>query len=159
MSHRMITLFAAATIGFLPTWAMAKGGPLVDVDWLVKNQNAVDITDVRSKIGLQAGQGYDQGHIPGAVEANYLKAGWRTTRDGVVGVLPETPALEALLSKLGVANSDHVVLVSSGNNATDFGSTARVYWTLKQLGHEKVSILQGGQKAWVQLARRCQRNR
>ena len=57
--------------------------------------------------------------------------------------------MEALLSKLGVANDDHVVLVSAGNNATDFGSSARVYWTLKQLGHKKISILKGGQKAWV----------
>ncbi len=149
MSLRSLTLAAVATVFIQPTFAMADGGPLVDVDWLVKNQNSVDIIDVRSKIGLQEGQSYAAGHIPGAVEANYLKAGWRTSRDGVVGVLPETSALEALLSKLGVANDDHVVLVSAGNNATDFGSSARVYWTLKQLGHKKISILEGGQKAWV----------
>ncbi len=149
MSLRSFTLVAAATVLMHPTWAMADGGPLVDVAWLVKNQNSVDIIDVRSKIGLQEGQSYAQGHIPGAVEANYLTAGWRTSRDGVVGVLPKPEALEALLSKLGVANDDHVVLVSAGNNATDFGSSARVYWTLKQLGHKKISILEGGQKAWV----------
>lgn len=148
MSYSKISgLLAASTIVF-STSAIAGGGPLVSVDWLSTNQNGVDIIDVRSKIGLKDGQGYAAGHIPGAVQADYLKAGWRTSRDGVVGVLPDTAALESLLSSLGVANDDHVVLVSSGNNATDFGSAARVYWTLKQLGHDKVSILEGGQKAW-----------
>ena len=148
MSYSKISGILLASSIALSTSAMAAGGPLVSVDWLSANQNAVDIIDVRSKIGLKDGQGYAAGHIPGAVQADYLQAGWRTARDGVVGVLPETSVLEALLSSLGVANGDHVVLVSSGNTATDFGSAARVYWTLKQLGHDKVSILEGGQKAW-----------
>ena len=145
----VVALVVSSALTF-PVTAFAGGGPLVSVDWLSANQNTVDIIDVRSKIGLKEGQGFAVGHIPGAVQADYLSAGWRTSRDGIVGVLPETSALEALLSSLGVANSDHVVLVSSGNNATDFGSAARVYWTLKQLGHQKVSILEGGQKAWME---------
>ncbi len=149
MSIRATSFIAAVSVAFLPSIALADGGPLVSVDWLEKNQSSVDIIDVRSKIGLEEGQNYAVGHVPGAVEANYLKAGWRTSRDGVVGLLPETAALEALLGRLGVSNNDHVVLVSAGNNATDFGSTARIYWTLKQLGHDKVSILEGGQKAWT----------
>lgn len=148
MSYSKFTALLTASALLLPTAAFAGADPLVSVDWLSANQNKVDIIDVRSKIGFKEGQSYAAGHIPGAVQADYLKAGWRTSRDGVVGVLPETSALEVLLSSLGVANQDHVVLVSSGNNATDFGSAARVYWTLKQLGHDKVSILEGGQKAW-----------
>lgn len=148
MSNTKLSVLFVASALMVPTFAFASGGPLVTVDWLSANQKSVDIIDVRSKIGLKEGQGYAKGHIPGAVEVDYLTAGWRTSRDGVVGLLPDTAVLEDLLSRLGVANSDHVVLVSSGNNATDFGSAARVYWTLKQLGHDKVSILQGGQRAW-----------
>ncbi|MGI9365090.1 MAG: sulfurtransferase [Rhizobiaceae bacterium] len=147
LKSKLSALFLTAVL-MAPSSAFASGGPLVSVDWLSANQNSVDIIDVRSKIGLKEGQGYAKGHIPGAVEANYLTAGWRKSRDGVVGLLPDTAALEDLLGRLGVANADHVVLVSSGNNATDFGSAARVYWTLKQLGHDRVSILQGGQSAW-----------
>ena len=33
-------------------------------------------------------------------------------------------------------------------SATDFGSAARVYWTLKVAGHPAVSILDGGFAAW-----------
>ncbi|EFL89779.1 sulfurtransferase [Ahrensia sp. R2A130] len=148
MFNKTFAALLVASAITLPSQAFAASQPLVDVDWLSANKDNVDIIDVRSKIGLQDGQGYAIGHIPGAVQADYLKAGWRTSRDGIVGLLPETAALETLLSGLGVKNSDHVVLVSAGNNATDFGSAARVYWTLKQLGHEKVSILEGGQKAW-----------
>ncbi len=37
----------------------------------------------------------------------------------------------------------------AGVHATDFGSAARVYWTLKVAGHEAVSILDGGFAAWT----------
>jgi thiosulfate/3-mercaptopyruvate sulfurtransferase len=40
------------------------------------------------------------------------------------------------------------VVVSSGADQTDFGSAARVYWTLKVLGLKELSILNGGIKAW-----------
>ena len=36
----------------------------------------------------------------------------------------------------------------AGVSATDFGSAARVYWTLKVAGHPAVSILDGGFAAW-----------
>jgi len=38
--------------------------------------------------------------------------------------------------------------VPAGVSATDFGSAARVYWTLKAAGHPAVSILDGGFAAW-----------
>jgi thiosulfate/3-mercaptopyruvate sulfurtransferase len=37
-----------------------------------------------------------------------------------------------------------VVLVPQGNTALDVGQATRVYWTFKVLGHDKVSILDGG---------------
>jgi thiosulfate/3-mercaptopyruvate sulfurtransferase len=39
-------------------------------------------------------------------------------------------------------------VVSSGADATDFGASARIYWTLKVLGLKELSILNGGVKAW-----------
>ena len=41
-----------------------------------------------------------------------------------------------------------MVIVPAGVSATDFGSAARVYWTLKAAGHPAVSILDGGFAAW-----------
>ena len=139
-----------SALAFMTTTAtaFADATPLVSVEWLESNKANVDIIDLRSKIGLQEGESFETGHIPGAVKADYLKAGWRTSKDGIVGLLPEVSALEELIGKLGVTNDDHVVLVSAGNKITDFGSAARVYWTFKQLGHDKVSILEGGHRAW-----------
>jgi thiosulfate/3-mercaptopyruvate sulfurtransferase len=41
------------------------------------------------------------------------------------------------------------VVVSSGDDATDFGAPQRVYWTLKVLGLKELSVLNGGVQAWA----------
>ena len=42
------------------------------------------------------------------------------------------------------------MVTSHGDDPTDFGSAARVYWTLKVLGLERLSLLNGGMKSWNQ---------
>ena len=76
------------------------------------------------------------------------KDGWRVGRDDVVGSLPSEAEFQALARKLGVSQDSHVVFIPAGVNSTDFGSSARAYWTFKVFGHEKVSILNGGYAAW-----------
>src|SRR5699024_7582644 len=49
----------------------------------------------------------------------------------------------------GIGNRDTVVIVPAGTGSTDFGSAARVYWTFKVLGHDHVTILNGGYTAWA----------
>jgi thiosulfate/3-mercaptopyruvate sulfurtransferase len=85
-------------------------------------------------------------HIPGAVNAPYGK--WRGPASNP-GELPPLPKLTALVRSLGLTPSSHAVVVSSGANATDFGASARVYWTLKVLGIKELSLLNGGVKAWA----------
>lgn len=63
-------------------------------------------------------------------------------------MLPPVTKLEALIGKLGVDNDTHVVLVPLGKNAKSMGSATRLYWTFKVLGHDKVSILNGGHVAY-----------
>jgi thiosulfate/3-mercaptopyruvate sulfurtransferase len=98
----------------------------------------IDIRDPKS----YAGQ-----HIPGAVNAPYGK--WRGPA-GNPGELPELPKLTALVQSLGLTPATHAVVVSSGADSTDFGASARVYWTLKVLGLKELSILNGGVKGWAQ---------
>jgi thiosulfate/3-mercaptopyruvate sulfurtransferase len=57
--------------------------------------------------------------------------------------------LTHLVQTLGVDQGTHAVVVSSGADSTDFGASARVYWTLKYLGLKELSILNGGEKAWA----------
>jgi thiosulfate/3-mercaptopyruvate sulfurtransferase len=101
-------------------------------------------SDVRI-IDIRPAQEYDAAHIPGALNAPYGQ--WRGPANSP-GQLPPVDQLAALVRGLGVDAGSHAVVVSSGANATDFGGSARVYWTLKYLGLTRLSILNGGVKAW-----------
>ena len=96
----------------------------------------IDIRDAKS---------FAAGHIAGSVNAPY--GSWRGPANNP-GELPALPALTALVQNLGLTPTTHAVVVSTGADATDFGATARVYWTLKVLGLKELSVLNGGLKAW-----------
>ncbi|CAM5222869.1 Thiosulfate/3-mercaptopyruvate sulfurtransferase OS=Castellaniella defragrans OX=75697 GN=HNR28_001942 PE=4 SV=1 [Castellaniella defragrans] len=97
-------------------------------------------------IDIRPAAGYAAGHIPGAVSAPYAK--WRGPADNP-GKLPPVAQLTDLVRSLGVDGNTHAVVVSSGSDSTDFGASARVYWTLKYLGLTNLSVLNGGYKAWT----------
>lgn len=100
------------------------------------NVRVIDIRDAKS---------YAAKHIPGAVNAPYGQ--WRGPASNP-GELPGLPKLTTLVQSLGLSPATHAVVVSSGADATDFGASARIYWTLKVLGLKELSILNGGVKAW-----------
>lgn len=156
--HRLALALAGSLALVAPAFAapalaaVENPGPLVEPDWLLAHLETpgLVVLDIR----VAAEDGYAAAHVPGAVHASYQDAGWRTERDGVVGMTPDIAALEALVSGLGIGNGDHVVVVHSGDNASDFGAAARVYWTFNYLGHDAVSILDGGFRGWVEDAAR-----
>ncbi len=141
----------AAALAPRPVLAEEAAPPLVDVGWLRANAERDDLVvlDIRNQLDGGSEQVYRAGHIPGAVYSDYLKAGWRTERDGVPAQLPRLETLEALIGELGISNDSQVVIVSAGTDALDAGSAARVYWTFKVVGHDKVSILDGGYRAYT----------
>ncbi|WP_406681568.1 sulfurtransferase [Rhodoferax antarcticus] len=100
------------------------------------NVRVIDIRDAKA---------YAVGHIPGAINAPYGQ--WRGPASNP-GELPTLPKLTTLVQSLGLSPATHAVVVSSGADATDFGASARVYWTLKVLGLKELSVLNGGVKAW-----------
>ena len=126
--------------------------PLVDVAWVKSNlgKPGVVFLDVGGKLGGKSKANFLRGHIPGAVWTNYLKDGWRSKdKNKTVGQLSATPKLEKLIGGLGIGNDDHVVLIPVGGKALDMGTATRIYWTFKVLGHDNVSILNGGMKAYT----------
>jgi thiosulfate/3-mercaptopyruvate sulfurtransferase len=147
---RPLTVVFALAIAVVGARA-ADLSPLVSIDWLARHRTAPQmvILDVRSAIDGGGADAYARGHIPGAVHSDYDKAGWRVTRGGVPFMLPTTPELEKLIGELGIDEDSHVVVVPAGVHNTDFGSAARVYWTLKVAGVTRLSILDGGYAAWV----------
>ena len=81
----------------------------------------------------------------GAQHAPYSK--WRGPAESP-GRLPALDSLTALIQQLGIDRTTPVVVVYEGKNSTDFGSAARVYWTLKTAGVATLSVLNGGMTAW-----------
>lgn len=122
--------------------------PLVDAAWLKANlgNQSLIVLDVRD--ATKDGNPYDKGHVPGAVDAPYSTGGWRAEVNGVPGMLPPVDQITKTIGGFGVSNDSHVVIVPQGTDSSEFGAATRVYWTFKVLGHDAVSILDGGQRAW-----------
>ena len=147
--RRLFIQFATA-LALVIAPVVAFASPLVSPAWLSENLDDAKlvIIDLRNKIDKGSYETFLEGHIPGAIHSDYLKEGWRVSRDGVVGLLPEADQFQSLARRLGVSDNSHVVVVPAGVSSTDFGSAARAYWTFKVFGHNNVSILDGGFAAW-----------
>jgi thiosulfate/3-mercaptopyruvate sulfurtransferase len=148
---RAVRQFAAVMLfAFAFAGSALASDPLVSVEWL--NGHRADanlvILDIRSAIDGGGEKAYLEAHIPGAVHSDYDKGGWRVTRNDVPFMVPTTAELEKLIGDLGIDENSHVVVVPAGVSSLDFGSAARVYWTLKYAGVGNVSILDGGVAAW-----------
>jgi Rhodanese-related sulfurtransferase len=142
---RLSFLAAAAMLVAAPVAVQAADvTPLVTAEWLKANaadENVV-ILDIRDDI-----EGTDLGELPyiaNAVVAPYASAGWRTEVQGVPGQIPPDEQIAELIGNLGIDGDDHVVIVPWGTDSSEFGGATRVYWTFKYLGHDAVSILDGG---------------
>ncbi|MGJ7459887.1 sulfurtransferase [Halomonas sp. MA07-2] len=151
MRSRLILAASALAIAG-PVYALHPA-PLVEAEWLNEQlgSDGLVVLDVRSSIddgGDHAA--FESARIPGSRYSSYTDAGWRETRGNVAGLLSDVADLEALIGGLGIANDDTVVVVAGGTGPTDFGSAARIYWTFKVLGHDEVTILNGGFAGWEQ---------
>jgi thiosulfate/3-mercaptopyruvate sulfurtransferase len=137
---------------------MADLSPLVSTQWLATHLDdpRLRVVDIRSAVDGGARAAYEAAHLPGAVHTDYSKDGWRRTQGMASGLLPEPATLAALIGRLGVGLSHHVVIVSAGTTAGDFCAAARVYWTFKTAGHGAVSILDGGMAAWAREGRQME---
>ena len=138
------TLFGLCSVAWGAT-------PLVDASWMKANScnSNVRVLDIRNALDGGSKTDYMRGHIPCAVYTDYLKGGWRTMVNKVPGQLPPTNKIAKLIGDLGIDNNAHVVIYHAGKNALDLGSATRVYWTFKVLGHDNVSILNGGLMAYT----------
>jgi len=84
---------------------------------------------------------YAEGHIPGARLLDYMSI--IENRDNRGTELPSVDSLRRLFESAGVSNNSRVVLYGH-----DVLMTARAFFTLEYLGHENVSIMDGGIAAW-----------
>ncbi|KAI8596477.1 Rhodanese-like domain-containing protein [Dissophora ornata] len=85
----------------------------------------------------------ENGHIPGARFFDIESIKDQTSN--LPHMMPTASQFATQVGELGISNDDHVVVYDT----VGFNSAARTYWMLKAFGHEKVSLLNGGFKAWT----------
>lgn len=106
------------------------------------------VFDVRADLkDHQAGQrAYEAGHIPGALHLD-LETQLSGPRTGQTGrhPLPDRAEFAAMMRACGLTSRSEVVVY----DACEGMMASRLWWMLRWLGHESVSILDGGWQAWV----------
>ncbi|TYC53612.1 sulfurtransferase [Rhodobacterales bacterium] len=142
MKHFALALAMAAGLAtsLVTATHAATFGPLVEAGDLMASLETVDpvLLDIRNA-------GYEKGHADGALFAPYRM--FRGPKDNPGGLV-DVEKLEAELEELGLEQDTPIVILSEGKTDSDFGSAARVYWTLKSTGFTDLSILNGGLEAW-----------
>ena len=104
------------------------------------------IVDTRWYLG-QPGRGraaYETGHLPGAI---FLDLDTDLSAPDGPGrhPLPDPAAFARLLAERGIGD-EHLVVAYDD---TGGGVAARLWWMLDDLGHQRVSVLDGGLTAWT----------
>lgn len=143
LSRHLLPLAAGLLIAASPV----RAAPLVDAAELASRMNTptLRIVDIREGKDAAGRSPYEIGHLRGAVSVPYSQ--WRGPKDNP-GKPPEAATLTRLIQGIGADRDSDVVIVYEGRDSTDFGSAARVYWTLKTAGLSRLSILNGGVVAW-----------
>jgi thiosulfate/3-mercaptopyruvate sulfurtransferase len=112
---------------------------LVTTEWVASHAKDRAIRVVEVDVDTT---GYDQGHVEGAIAWN-----WQTElQDAIRRDLAQPQAFEALLGKAGISPDTTIVLYGDNNN----WFAAWAFWQLKYYGHEKVLIMNGGRKKWLE---------
>jgi thiosulfate/3-mercaptopyruvate sulfurtransferase len=124
------------------------GSTLVSTGELAANLTKWRVFDCRHdlanpKLGEQQ---YREGHIPGALFAHLDRdlSGRNTGANGR-HPLPDPQDFEKWLEKTGLTPHDQAVCYDGGPGAM----AARLWWMLRWVGHEKVTVLDGGFAKWT----------
>ncbi len=119
-------------------------GPLVEGDWLKSSLDKPELV----VLDVQEMPMFMRHHIPGSI--NWPFSEWRTDAKAVPpSSLPPIESITKRLGGKGISFDSPVVIVGTGTSSSDMSAAARVYWTLKVLGHEQVAILDGGLLSYV----------
>ena len=122
--------------------------PLVTCDWLNKhlNDDSVKIIDASWYLPgadeTSAASVFLQRHIPGAVFFDIDAIADPQSR--LPHMAPPPEMFAHAVGHLGINNQDHVIVYDDQG----IFSAARVWWTFQAMGHDRVSVLNGGLPAW-----------
>jgi thiosulfate/3-mercaptopyruvate sulfurtransferase len=121
--------------------------PLVTTEWLAanlgrRNVRVVDGSWHMPQLKRDARAEFAQAHIPGAVFFDIDAIADRRT--SLPHMLPSAAEFARSVGKLGIGSGDRVIVYDSRGVV----SAARVWWTFRVFGHDRVAVLDGGFPRW-----------
>ena len=114
-----------------------------DLTWLNLDD---EIVIVDASAGSKAR--YDEAHLAGAIFAD-VNEDLANIGDFAAGgrhPLPTAGQFSAVLQKLGITHTSHVIVYDDKNGGN---AAARLWWMLRAIGHENVQVIDGGFQAAV----------
>lgn len=122
--------------------------PLLSTAWLAEHLGEPDLRVLDASwflpgVGRDPRAEYAQAHIPGAAFFDIDEIA--DPDSSLPHMLPTPAAFEAHMARLGVASGDRVVIYDAGGLAP----SARAWWMLRAMGHEAVTVLDGGLPKWL----------
>ncbi len=126
---------------------MSDTPPLVSTDWLAARLDAPDIRVVDAswylpQAGRDAKAEYAAVHIPRAVFFDIDD--FSDDRSSLPHMLAPAPKFMSRMRKLGLGDG-HLIVVYDGAGVY---SAPRAWWMLRAMGHEDVTVLDGGLPKW-----------
>ena len=124
--------------------------PLVTVEWLASRLDTPRIVTLDATFFLpnqnrSSELEFCREHIAGSRFFDIDKIADR--KSSLPHMLPSPEQFAESLGDLGIGNDTHVIVYD--NNS--FMASARVWWTFRVFGHDRISVLDGGLKLWKSL--------
>jgi thiosulfate/3-mercaptopyruvate sulfurtransferase len=115
---------------------------LVDTGWVEAHRDDPNMRLAEVDVDTD---GYDQGHIPGAIAWN-----WTTQLcDALQRDIIPPDDFRRLMEEAGIANDTTVILYGDNNN----WFAAWAMWQMKIYGHSDVRLMNGGRRKWLEEGR------
>ena len=121
---------------------------LASTEWLQAHLDdpSVRVVDGRRPPAFYGGQGregYQAGHIPGAVFLD-IREGLSDPQSSVPLMIPPPDSFADLMGRLGIDENTTVVMYDQSGGMW----VARLWWALRYHGHDAAMILDGGLTKW-----------
>ena len=123
-----------------------KNRPLISASDLLKIRENNNLVLVDTRMGKDIKASYRQNHLKGALHVDLntdLSDIKEDFSNGGRHPLPSLKIFSSILTSLGINSDSHVVAYDDKNGSI---ASARFWWMLKSIGHDKVQVLNGGLK-------------
>lgn len=136
---------------------------LVETDWLAQHLEDVAVLDCTTHLipdpkttyVVKPGrEDFDKGHIPGARFCDVARD-VSDTQQKLNFMRPRPDDFATAMCRFGISNSTRVVTYSAAN---PWWAT-RVWWLLREFGHDNAAVLNGGWQKWIAESRAVETGR